>query len=526
MRVELSEFDIRYLPVQSLSSVPQMTKHKGLLVAVSVAASLVSGTALAQTTSAPSSNAAASDLAVKKKTGKKASVRSNKLPRKDGNFSALAAPAHGLSRTGSLGPVARSTSAKVDPFAKFENLREKGLEITIPGPADTVVQDAGGVRSALADLGIGFVGWSQATYTNNQLPNAAKSTIANQLYSGQIPTFSTNNYFYMTYDLSRYGIPDGQIVLGADEQYYTWKPGGPDRVGLATMSYYQTFWDRRFEFKIGYLRQNNEFAGQTVGGNAAANVFGPSSNMLYQGGISNAAAPTPAINLKFNIDDHWYTKATVQQSMSPDGYFTQVTQNPTALTLWRTPNSGILFLDETGYLSKAAPGSPDTWFRAGAGYNTSKYNNLEFPTLPRSEGNTVYYVATDRQLWQTNAEAPSRGIYGGFTVMYAPPDLNKVTQYQELRLYAKGLFDSRPNDQISLVVTDLYWSAYAVEAALAKKNLVHWDSKAISGTYTARLAPGIYLNLGVSYINNPTTITYTPQIGHALNFSASTSIFF
>ncbi|MGY3509655.1 hypothetical protein [Bradyrhizobium lupini] len=143
MRVELSEFDIRYLPVQSLSSVPQMTKHKGLLVAVSVAASLVSGTALAQTTSAPSSNAAASDLAVKKKTGKKASVRSNKLPRKDGNFSALAAPAHGLSRTGSLGPVARSTSAKVDPFAKFENLREKGLEITIPGPADTVVQDAG-----------------------------------------------------------------------------------------------------------------------------------------------------------------------------------------------------------------------------------------------------------------------------------------------------------------------------------------------------------------------------------------------
>ncbi|MGY3509656.1 carbohydrate porin [Bradyrhizobium lupini] len=382
------------------------------------------------------------------------------------------------------------------------------------------------VRSALADLGIGFVGWSQATYTNNQLPNAAKSTIANQLYSGQIPTFSTNNYFYMTYDLSRYGIPDGQIVLGADEQYYTWKPGGPDRVGLATMSYYQTFWDRRFEFKIGYLRQNNEFAGQTVGGNAAANVFGPSSNMLYQGGISNAAAPTPAINLKFNIDDHWYTKATVQQSMSPDGYFTQVTQNPTALTLWRTPNSGILFLDETGYLSKAAPGSPDTWFRAGAGYNTSKYNNLEFPTLPRSEGNTVYYVATDRQLWQTNAEAPSRGIYGGFTVMYAPPDLNKVTQYQELRLYAKGLFDSRPNDQISLVVTDLYWSAYAVEAALAKKNLVHWDSKAISGTYTARLAPGIYLNLGVSYINNPTTITYTPQIGHALNFSASTSIFF
>lgn len=65
-----------------------------------------------------------------------------------------------------------------------------------------------------------------------------------------------------------------------------------------------------------------------------------------------------------------------------------------------------------------------------------------------------------------------------------------------------------------------------MNAALAKGNLVHWDSKAISGTYTAHLAPGIYLNLGLSYINNPTSITYTPQTGHALNFSAATTIAF
>ncbi|WP_249734460.1 carbohydrate porin [Bradyrhizobium sp. sGM-13] len=110
--------------------------------------------------------------------------------------------------------------------------------------------------------------------------------------------------------------------------------------------------------------------------------------------------------------------------------------------------------------------------------------------------------------------------------MYAPPDLNKVSQYYELRLYAKGLFDSRPSDQIAIVATNTVWSNFAVDAALAKGNLVHRDSTAILGTYTAHLAPGIYASVGLAYINNPTSITHTRQTGHALNLLVSTSIFF
>lgn len=398
--------------------------------------------------------------------------------------------------------------------------------LNIPGPADTIDQDHGGVRSALEEVGIGYVGGTVNTFVVNQLPNAARSTIRDQLYVGQNPTFNTLNFMIATYDLSRFGIPDGQIIVGAEQQYWTWKPGGPDRVGINTIAYYQTAFDGKLELKFGYLRNINEFVGTVVGGNAAVNVFGASSNILYQAGISNNAAPTPALNLKYNFDDRFYNKASIQRSLSPDGQSAQIAENPTGLN-WSTTNAGVLFLDETGYKNKAAPGLPETWLRAGAGFNNSSFTDLQHPAQPRASGNSIYYFAADRQFWQSDAQgSAARGIYAGFSVMYAPPDLNRVSQYYELRLYAKGLFDSRPHDQIAIVATNTAWSNFAVDAALAKGHFVHRDSTAISGTYTAHLAPGIYSSLGLTYINNPTSITFTPRTGHALNLLVSTSIFF
>ncbi|WP_245287053.1 carbohydrate porin [Bradyrhizobium sp. Tv2a-2] len=376
-----------------------------------------------------------------------------------------------------------TTQKKTDQFAKFENLREKGMWLVIPPPADTIDRDNGGARSALAEVGIGYVGGSVNTFISNQLPNAARSTIRDQLYAGQNPTFSTLNFMFVTYDLSRFGIPDGQIIVGAEQQYWTWKPGGPDRAGLNTIAYYQTFFGGKLEIKAGYLRNINEFAGTVVGGNAAANVFGASSNILYQAGMSNNAAPTPALNLKYNFDDRFYNRISIQRSLSPDGQLAQIAENPAGLN-WSTANAGVLLLNESGYKNKAAPGLPETWLRAGAGFNNSSYTNLQHPEQPRANANSIYYVAADRQLWQSDVRSSAaRGIYGGFSVMYAPPDLNRVSQYYELRLYAKGLFGSRPTDQIAIVATNTVWSNCAVDAALAQGHLVHRDTTAVAGTY-------------------------------------------
>ncbi|WP_247831343.1 hypothetical protein [Bradyrhizobium sp. 200] len=137
---------------------------------------------------------------------------------------------------------------------------------------------------------------------------------------------------------------------------------------------------------MGYLRNQNEFAGTVVGGNAGVNVFGPSSNILYQAGMSNNPAPTPALNLKYNFDARFYNKVSIQRSLSPDGQSAQITENPSGLN-WSTPNAGILLLDEPGYKNKAAPGVPETWLRAGAGFNNSSYTNLQYPNQPRANAN-------------------------------------------------------------------------------------------------------------------------------------------
>ncbi|OSI31971.1 carbohydrate porin [Bradyrhizobium canariense] len=409
---------------------------------------------------------------------------------------------------------------QIDPFAKFEKLRERGGAFTPPGPADTIDQDTASVRSQFSDLGIGFAGWTLNTLVDNELGNAARSTIANQQYVGQNPTFSTINSMIVTYDLARFGIPDGQIVVGAEHQHWTWQSAGPDRLGLNAVSYYQTLFDRRIELKLGYLRNQHEFAG------AGDKVFGPSSRMLFQAGMSNNWAPTPALNLKYNFDDRLYNKFSIQRSVSPAGQYAHVSENPTGLN-WSTRDAGILLLDELSYRNKPTPGVMETWLRAGAGFNNSSYTDLQHPTEATTKANSVYYVGADRQFWQSAVhDSASRGVYGGLSAMYAPPDLNRASQYYEIRLYAKGLLDSRPTDQMSLVVSNTIWSHVAVDAALAKEQLAHRDSTAISGLYTAHLAPGIYTTVGLTYINHPTSITYTPQTGHALNILVSTSVFF
>ncbi|MBT1515851.1 hypothetical protein KIP88_35900 [Bradyrhizobium sp. SRL28] len=285
------------------------TKHRGLAIALSLAASLVGSSALAQTANGPKPKRDIPDEVAKRRIEMESDsvtkFRSRQLKRATllvGNSALAQTASLPSAKRDSADEIAKNrTQKEIDPFAKFENLREKGMWLNIPGPADTIDHDKGGVRSALAEVGIGYVGGTVISLVDNQLPNAASATTANQLYMGQNPTFSTVNFMIVTYDLSRFGIPDGQIVVGAEQQYWTWKPGGPDRVGLNTLAYYQTFFDRKLELKMGYLRNVNEFAGTLVGGNAGASVLAPSSNILYQAGMSNNAAPTPALNVKYNF---------------------------------------------------------------------------------------------------------------------------------------------------------------------------------------------------------------------------------
>src|SRR4051794_10243967 len=89
---------------------------------------------------------------------------------------------------------AASAPAKFDiisattPRPDFESLRIKGIYLALPGPKDTIDPDFAGIRSSLAFLGIGYIGYSSNTFFNNMLP-AERATFGQQAYNGQKPTF-------------------------------------------------------------------------------------------------------------------------------------------------------------------------------------------------------------------------------------------------------------------------------------------------------------------------------------------------
>ena len=165
------------------------------------------------------------------------------------------------------------------PSPDFESLRIKGLNIALPGPQDTIDPDFAGIRSSLASLGIGYIGWSNNNFYNNLLPHE-QSTSGLQTYNGQKPTFFTNNVMQLTYDFSRYGIPDGQIVLAGVYNFDTWEPAGPNAESLATLSYYQTFLNKQ----VGPV-------GQSLGVASAPAAPGPLPLFIHPGCGKNWVPP-------------------------------------------------------------------------------------------------------------------------------------------------------------------------------------------------------------------------------------------
>jgi porin len=405
----------------------------------------------------------------------------------------------------------------------FESLRVKGLIIALPGPQDTIDPDFAGIRSSLAALGIGYVGWSSNSFYNNMLP-AERATFGQQVYNGQKPTFFTNNVMQVTFDLSRYGIPDGQIVVGGVYNFDTWAPAGPNALSLATLSYYQTFLNKQVELKVGYLANVLEFWGPFIAGNLAASIFGPSATIPVEAGISAPAWLTPAINIKFNGPYGFYNKLGIQRASSPDGPAVEKIDNPTGLK-WSTPNSGVLVINEFGYRKEAAPGQLATWVRAAPMFTTSQYTDFAFGG--RSTGNYGAYLLADQQLVQLAPMAgqAARGVYAGATAMYAPPEFNRFSQYYELRLYGIGLLPSRPGDMLSLVIGRNVFSHYLVDAALQRGQLAHDGSLSITAAYSAVVAPGIRAGIGLGYTDHPTPVVYTPQTGSALNILANVITF-
>jgi porin len=86
--------------------------------------------------------------------------------------------------TGSLNAAASAAATSASPPPDLDSLRIKGLNLPLPGPQDTIDPDFAGIRSSLASLGIGYIGYTNNSFFDNTLP-AERATFGQQPITGR-----------------------------------------------------------------------------------------------------------------------------------------------------------------------------------------------------------------------------------------------------------------------------------------------------------------------------------------------------
>ncbi len=210
----------------------------------------------------------------------------------------------------------------------------KGWNIPFPSFSDTLTQDVGGFRSALAEEGFGLLFVSPEIMQANMLdtPRQVPSTYpvctsitriggicaGNQAYFGQ--SFG-NTYTlkpYLTYDLGRIGLTGGQLAFAANVTTSTNDAYLPTANRITNLSWYQPLFDGKVEAKVGWFAASDEVIGTYVGGNFSS-PFGPSASIPAELGLATEPFAAPAVRLKWNISNSFYNQFLVQRSNPVNG---------------------------------------------------------------------------------------------------------------------------------------------------------------------------------------------------------------
>jgi porin len=445
-----------------------------------------------------------------------------------GLLATLAAESASAADTSQSPVILKDATQRTETLQELDQrLGLKGWNIPFFSFAGSLGQDIGGWRSNLAKYGIGFLIYDLGSFSANSLDVAHKDPSGNQRYWGQTPSFYNTGNIVITYDLSQYGVPDGQINFLYNFTNSTWNHYTPTRDGkLYRLAYYQSLFDRKVELSFGYMTNSTTFVGIYVGGQIS-NPLGPSSTIPAELGLATSVAIAPTFWIKNNLTENLYNQFGVQRSISPtaSAVYDDSLINPTGFN-FDFPGAKALYIDEIGYKQNAATDRPYTWLRAGAIYNTSLYRN--YKTGGQSD-NAGFYALADRQIWQMDPSRPRRGIYTGVSAMYAKPETNIITQYYEARVYAFGLFDARPNDMLSLVyqhnVISSYWADPINNTAPRTSSYARHAVNTITASYQVYLRPGLTFTGGMGYTDHPSTTHFRGE-GSALNFLGGFSFVF
>ncbi|GFZ96722.1 carbohydrate porin [Dyella caseinilytica] len=399
---------------------------------------------------------------------------------------------------------------------RYDSLQPRGTTSPLVSTCETVSPEWGGLREDLADSGWlieggGSVGFSYDLFQHDEHP---------QRYIGQDPSYRTNPFVAITYDLSRIGFPDAtQLVFNVDFQAFSY--AGENPTGLSFNSFYinQHFNDGRVQLQYGYDELSNQFYGFSLGTSATASTAGISSSIPFEVGLINNKT-APEANLRLALPDHFYERFGVTRSVDPEGVQADWDSNNFLGLKWHIPGAKALYINELGYQTDAAPGQRMAWLRQGVIYNESHYP--DFQNGGYAGSNYAYYLVGDYQLIQTDPTRSFRGLYINAKADYSPPDRNVYASDIGITPYVLGPF-GRPDDVLSLSYTfnRLSKSFQCMEQARGISAVDYSSTYALA--YVYRWRRGIYLTQQLSYTVNPIP---APKRSPALTWMSSLSVYY
>ncbi|WP_455921211.1 carbohydrate porin [Pseudomonas putida] len=426
----------------------------------------------------------------------------------------LAAPQSNTLEAPIEADAAGNAKPSCQAYAQYVTRAEAVLHET--EPCDTISPELGGLRGELAAHGIGVYGSFSPNYRYDVLGHNQST----QLYNGQDPTWRQSSSLGMTYDLTRLGWGGkAQFTAAVAWESGDYKSSNPNFLTMSIFAINQRFFDDRLEVQYGYYPLIRQYYGMVLGGNSSAAALGPGSVIPVELGLS-LFSPSPALTVAvWDKSKTWYNRASVARSASPNFFQYDLDQNPTGFKL-KVDGSNPLVVDELGYKVESAPGQKSTWVRVGGIYNTSHFT--DYRNGGEAEDNFGGYAAATLQLTQPDGASP-RGLYGDVKVDYAPPDRNLYTRDFQVTAFYIGPFDSRPRDMASVGYTKSYFSKYVHDLVESSGTDAERTSAALSLSYAARMARGLYWVNGLTYQQGP---SFSPAQPNALLFQTGLNFAF
>lgn len=402
--------------------------------------------------------------------------------------------------------------------SSMEALNYLGGDASMPSFSDSVLGVDSKIRRVMLRQGMALRMIAQGQYAQNMLD--APVGADEQVYVGQRAFEGAMLQPILTADLRQLHLRNAQLYVGGVWNWVSWDPAGPKAFQLWDLYLYKAFGEDRVEMKAGYVSMNLDFIGLFVGGSTAAGAQGVYAVLPYEAGMSYFPLTSPGATLRVRGPNHTYFKAGAQRSLDPQGGPTEVARNHTGFRF--IPHGDkLLLINEEGYLREASHDTHEAWLRGGYMYNTTGYSNVA--TGKSESGNYCGYVLMDYQLRQSNREHPNRGLYAGGSWMTVPESLNPYAKYYEARLYKEAPLQSRPADLISVVASRTGYSSQYTDKLVADGKTVWRAGTTLTGSYSMRVVPGNYLNIGLSYVYGP---AISPRVPSALKFLATWTTFF